>query len=475
MTPARPNTDRDSAIPSRSPERLRYAIRTISKSRDKIILPKIDRLSKLSLTLIPNHCNQHPQNDPHYPLILGCLTPDRVRVLALGGPYEQSISYRRELGGNLHSRHRCYLCFEGFTTNTDKSPGGFRKEVVAWGMRWCEGCLQQWTISTQEISNFDELHTVLSKYEENAEIKSVWSSRFRGPFNSSWKPFVDAVLRKHIHMDFDTAVAKNNYTQQVNSSLTAVKQPITTLRRALRQDLVKVAQELSITARYSGVAATLAKSTFVTPTDLPKYLFPAHKLSEEKMFEPYDPDEQWIFDPTMALKSVRDVRRKLGDAMWKSEQARAMLDRLFNPRDFGGRVTTFLQAADSWHVRRISKNISADATIIAFNEKYPSPVSPFITTPSSITIEGDEIDCHLDVLLSKLFIYRNHHACLPQLSPHGLKLAKEYFKKLALETCAVCPHTGLLSLPRGVEGVVRHYRECHASRYWYGHKWSIIG
>ena len=360
--------------------------------------------------------------------------------------------------------------------NKDKSPAGFRREIHAWSMRWCDNCLTEWTVTSQEIMNIKGLPALLMKYEKDVGIKSVWLSRFKGAQESNWKPFLDAVLRKDIHIDFDTAVAKDQYLRQLSRALNAVHQPITVLRQALRRDLVKIAQDLSISNSYNGISAKLARLTFAKPTELSRFLFPPRLLYEEKMFYPYDPDEEWSSDPTMALKSAAEVRRKIRDANWKEQKTRDMLDVLFHPRQFGASVTTFLRAADQHHIRRISKIVSADATINVLNKRFPTPESPFVKTPTYIGTAGDPILCHLDVLLSKLFIYRNDFTCLPQLTPDGLKVAKEvYFMKLAKETCAVCPHNGLLALPRGLKGFVRHYRESHSSKYWNSHLWCIIG
>lgn len=89
-------------------------------------------------------------------------------------------------------------------------------------------------------------------------------------------------------------------------------------------------------------------------------------------------------------------------------------------------MTAFLRAADQYHIERISNSLSAQTTIDSLNKKFPPQVSPFVKTPSYLAEEGEHtIMCHLDVLLSKLLIYREDFTCLPQLSPHGLKLGKE--------------------------------------------------
>ena len=444
-----------------------------------ITLPEVDHLSKLSQNLVLHLSNRHPHEDDQYPLIIADSKPIRSRILALGGPYDPSISYRREVAGHLHSGARCYLCLEVFTTKTDGTPGGFRAKVCAWSMQWCEICLKKWTVSPQAVLDLRGLHTLLRKSEKDVKIKSVWFSRFNRGTQSYWKPFVDDVLRKSIHIDFDITVAKDEYIHQVRVALSAVKKPITVIRQALRRDMAKIAQKLSSSSSlnsYSGTAAKIASLTFAKPQDLPTFLYPPHLLYKDRMFDPFDPDEVWLADPTMDLTSAAEVLRKMKDTSWKEQKVRAMLNQLFSPHRFGAGVTTFLRAAEEYHVRRISNNISAEATINALNLKFPNPVSPFRETPSYTEVDGDFGFCHLDVILSKLLIYRSDFTYLPQLTPQDLKLAKEvYFKKLALRTCAVCPHSGLLTFPRGLEGVVRHYRECHASKFWKSLSWTIIG
>lgn len=265
--------------------------------------------------------------------------------------------------------------------------------------------------------------------------------------------------------------------RQVIKALTSTKMPITGLRQALRRDLVHLAQGLSTSSTYDNIPANLAKRTFAKPTGLSSFLFRAGLLNEERMFEPYDPTEAWLSDPTESLTSSNDVRQKLRDATWKTQKATEMLGLLFNPQSLGNGVTTFNQAADQYHIRRISGSISADTTIEVLKKQFRPHHSPFIRTPSDVAPDGlHMMTCHLDVLLAKLYVFRGAFPTLPQLSPQELKLAKEvYFKKLALKTCNSCPHTDLLTMPRGVEGVVQHYREAHPENFWASEEWTIVG
>jgi hypothetical protein len=374
----------------------------------------------------------------------------------------------------LHTGKRCYLCFEGFATTSD---GGFRNKVEDWDMYWCQDCLKQWTLPSEDIDKVIGLRSLLDKSEEDLELKSLWWARLTDPTEASWKPYVDAVLRKLIGIDFDIAIAKQEYMRQVSKSLTSVKKPITALRQALRRDIIHIAQGLSTSSTYDNVPANLAKRTFAKPAELSTFLFRAGLLDKDRMFEPYDPKEAWLPDPTQGLTSSKKVRRKLGDTTWKTQKATEMLDVLFDAQSFGGGVTMFNKAADRYHIRRISNNISADPTIEAINKQFPPEKSPFNSSPAYLAPDGHHrIVCHLDVLLAKLYVYRGSFPNLPQLSAHELKLAKEiFFKKLVVQTCNSCPHTGLLVVPRGLEGMVQHYREAHPDQFWESEEWTTIG
>jgi hypothetical protein len=384
------------------------------------------------------------------------------------------MSYRREFAGHMHTTKRCYLCLEILTLTQH---GGLRSETRAWGMRWCQDCLKQWTIQSEDMDKVSGLRPLLEKSGEDSKFGSLRVNTFKDSTELSWKPYVDAVLRKSIGIDFDTAVAKEEYMRQVSKALTSTRQPVTALRQALRREIVQIAQDLSTSPNYDNVPANLAKQTFARPTELSIFLFRAGLLYEENMFDPYDPDEAWLSDPTKSLTLSRHVRRKLGDAGWKKQKAKDMLSMLFHPHIPGGGVTAFEQAARSRHIQRISRNMSADSTIKVLNKEFPPQESPFIRTPTCSAADGEHTTiCHLDVLLAKLYIYRGAFHNLPQLSPHELKLAKEvYFRKLALQTCITCPHSGLLILLRGVEGVVQHCHEAHPEKFWSSDDWTISG
>jgi hypothetical protein len=70
---------------------------------------------------------KHPLDRRFYPT-----TPTRVRVMALGGPFQPWLDYQQELAGHLHYGMRCCICLEVV--------GKCRNYKQIWGMNWCTKC-----------------------------------------------------------------------------------------------------------------------------------------------------------------------------------------------------------------------------------------------------------------------------------------------------------------------------------------------
>jgi hypothetical protein len=90
-------------------------------------VPAIGALSALSedIESIIDTC--HPEDRRFYPT-----TPDRVRVMALGGPFKPWFDYRQELAGHMHYGIRCCICLEVV--------GKYRPYRDVWSMTWCHDC-----------------------------------------------------------------------------------------------------------------------------------------------------------------------------------------------------------------------------------------------------------------------------------------------------------------------------------------------
>lgn len=93
-------------------------------------------LSELSLTLDFPFDVAHPRDRRFYPT-----TPTRIRVMALGGPFQPWLDYRQELAGHLHYGVRCLICFE--------VTGKYRQYKQIWGLTWCIDCYDLYVLSMQ--------------------------------------------------------------------------------------------------------------------------------------------------------------------------------------------------------------------------------------------------------------------------------------------------------------------------------------
>jgi hypothetical protein len=110
-----------------------------------IVLPKINNMSELSMNVEWSCDLKHPTDTRYYPLIPTGQDSFRVRNLALGGPFQPEIDYRRELGGWLHYGRRCQICAESFHQT-------FRPHQIDFGVLFCRRCHDEYTLSTFILS-----------------------------------------------------------------------------------------------------------------------------------------------------------------------------------------------------------------------------------------------------------------------------------------------------------------------------------
>lgn len=59
--------------------------------------------------------------------------------MALGGPYQPWLDYRREITGHLHYNMRCCICLE--------LTGRYRCYKEIWGLKWCIKCFDLYMLS----------------------------------------------------------------------------------------------------------------------------------------------------------------------------------------------------------------------------------------------------------------------------------------------------------------------------------------
>ena len=125
--------------PSQLSDTRYYWAQSVSESQ-LITLPNITDMTELSMNVQWNFDINHPRHDSNYPLIPTRSGSFRVRNLALGGPFQPEIDYRKEIAGALHYQKRCQICAAPI--------GGalrpFRKDFDVLFCRWCQ---QKYTLS----------------------------------------------------------------------------------------------------------------------------------------------------------------------------------------------------------------------------------------------------------------------------------------------------------------------------------------
>ena len=85
----------------------------------------------------------HPTDTRYYPLVPAVKDSFRIRNLALGGPFQPEIDYRRELAGWLQYARRCQICALSFHSS-------WRPHRMAFGVLFCHGCYDKYILSKSD-------------------------------------------------------------------------------------------------------------------------------------------------------------------------------------------------------------------------------------------------------------------------------------------------------------------------------------
>ncbi|KPI41240.1 uncharacterized protein AB675_7840 [Cyphellophora attinorum] len=167
------------------------------RAPNKYMLPRLDNISMLAEenNKIMTRYVAHPRGDDlQYPLIRLDKATFRTRVLAVGGPYDENLSYRRELLGNMLSSGRCCLCLEAMGPNF----GG-----EAFKLQFCTKC---WDSLTVHMSVYEKHHVtgddILTTVQDALPVNKLL------PNGQIWLPYADEICRATYQIDFGTALAK---------------------------------------------------------------------------------------------------------------------------------------------------------------------------------------------------------------------------------------------------------------------------
>lgn len=110
-----------------------------------IVIPKINNMSELCMHVEWSCDLKHPTDTRYYPLIPSGKDSFRIRNLALGGPFQPEIDYRRELAGWLHYGRRCQICAQPLHPN-------YRPHRIDFGVLFCHVCHNDYTLGRLILS-----------------------------------------------------------------------------------------------------------------------------------------------------------------------------------------------------------------------------------------------------------------------------------------------------------------------------------
>jgi hypothetical protein len=390
----------------------------------------------------------------------------RVRNLALGGPYQALLSYRREILGNLQSSKRCDVCL--CIINNGKTV------TTCADIRFCVHCLEEWTVRIQ--GNMDK-NTVLKHVKtlldddlyRYQKVYSIWDSSVHPGFDSLPRrlllPLVDHVMRDVLGIDYRTAKAKEAYLGRLRLSKNKDTK-VMDARRQVRLNVVAAAERIYAPNQGSDMPAPLQpqplakywSEAFLPVDRLQEVMFPPEDLDKAGLLIPMESNMLYPHDPTVNIRTCREAATLIEDRSALENFARTMLHQLMlTPSKFGKLV----QIAVEYHVARLRSTLTVEGVKQAVEKISNNPMqnSPYRASAQV------QYTSRFAGILAKLHLE-------PDDVTKPIK-ANDAFRHDALKTlprilesaCISCPATGYLAR-HGIEGVVKHVQQAHERLFW---------
>ena len=327
--------------------------------------------------------------------------PSQLPGLLLGGPYEPTYDYRREIIGRPPTQWRCDICL------TQRRYGSAK----AWNITFCQNCLEDYTIckfSDRSFLTSCKLIYIIAVWEvkylrvpaADAALPHLAHSicSVRG-MRRVYRPEIDEIIKNTTGLDSQTVKLVNRKQEQMRRRLRLERSEDEHVRRTARRKIVEYARLIwegedpvpnKIYSSSSGdVFETVPRlgmpgantfrwfrDRFAPTVKLHEFLFPDDTLNDNPTqlpYDPYDPQryKRWLKDPTTIL--TRDSST-VEDDQWYAEQALEMLKHLssWNTPDYyasgsgkptlGGSVATWVNAAKDYHVQRLEKELETGVT-----------------------------------------------------------------------------------------------------------------
>ena len=217
------------------------------------------------------------------------------------------------------------------------------------------------------------------------------------------------------------------------------------------------------------------RTRFAPTHILGKFLFPRHLLEALPTNLPYEPlgdNGQWLEDPTKKLiVRARQQHRKI-PAPHLRAAAQQMLDALTDVRSakyqckgFGGSVDVWIQAAHAYHEQRLLASLETDTIysmshIDKANHKHAG-YRRLTDLRGKLDLYDPQGEIRLSVPRPRVtdYLHRGTHLYMARdrramREENARELKVKAFNKILSKTCSICPVSGGLYQPMGVEGFV---------------------
>ena len=237
------------------------------------------------------------------------------------------------------------------------------------------------------------------------------------------------------------------------------------------------------------------------------FLFPEFKLSENPSAEAYAPIENvYLHDPAMdysLASQMKDMDEaqvvQIADKMlqqladWRPKPDGEEHLKYYSSPGRGGSVTTWIKAAENYHHARLEHylNKGTIVSMLTSDEDLAQHGLPFyrrlnqVRSLLDIQNEASSIKClshprpHPDVHTygytsdDQLQYAADVNSVASYNNERSVRI--KIFNKIMRESCMGCPLSSMLFYPIGIEGLVKHMRNDHPSRFWGSDSWSIVG
>ena len=235
------------------------------------------------------------------------------------------------------------------------------------------------------------------------------------------------------------------------------------------------------------------RERFAPTSHLSRFLFSEHLTSDRPQEATYNYCGGWLEDPTKSLPRCTTV--DVLSSRWLSDTAESMIalltsvfDSRFRLKGFGGFVGEWVKAAKHYHIERLEGEVECGMTV-AMAHKSSNEYS----YEDSQRIRKLRAKCGLQeegqLLMTALPSRIEVHDFSNQLSLNDYMMADhaaaiairdwkkkiDDFNKIIKKTCVICPNTGGLYFPMGIEGLVNHMLTFHDAIFWLSDDFHVVG